>query len=48
MEATSLPAIDEFYDVLSRTSISDEDYARAKDAWEVMGCASFGEYMMSK
>ena len=48
MKGTALPSQTAFFDTLTRTNISDDDYIRALDAWQMMGCTNFGEYMMSK
>jgi hypothetical protein len=48
MTDTSLPPIDAFHDALTNTPLSEEDYRRAQDAWNAMGCLTFGDYMMSK
>jgi hypothetical protein len=48
LDANSLPNREAFYDCLSQSTISEVDYNRAQDAWSLMECKTFGEYMMSK
>ena len=46
--STSLPPQEAFFDTLSRTPLSNEDYARAQEAWEGMRCTIFQDYMEGK
>ena len=39
-----LPPIEAFYSKLSRTSISDADYAHAQNVWDVFNCHNMGDY----
>jgi hypothetical protein len=48
MHDDSLPPITAFFDTLTQTSLKEEDYKRAQDAWVSMNCKTFGEYMLSK
>jgi hypothetical protein len=48
MVATSLPPIEDFFDTLTKSALSQTDYARAQEAWTMMGCSTFGEYMLSR
>ena len=40
---TRLPPKNEFYSSLTGNGITDEDYAHAKDVWEVFGCQNLGD-----
>ncbi len=40
-----LPAASYFYDELTKSDISTDDYERAKSAWEEMECRNFGDYV---
>ena len=39
-----LPEKEKFYSSLSGKGITDENYAHAKQVWEVLGCRNLGEY----
>ena len=41
---TQLPNKDAFYNRLTRTNISNEDYEHAKNVWEKCKCKNFGDY----
>ena len=41
---TRLPPKNEFYSSLTGNGITDEDYAHAKDVWEVFGCQNLGDF----
>lgn len=42
-----LPPKSAFFNDLNNQEISDDDYQRAKLAWEAMGCKSFNDYMLN-
>ncbi|XP_050505444.1 uncharacterized protein LOC126883817 [Diabrotica virgifera virgifera] len=44
LSEVSLPAQEQFFDVLKGEGISDEKYLRAKQVWEVFDCKNLGEY----
>jgi hypothetical protein len=46
--STSLPPQEAFFDTLSRTPLSNEDYTQAQEAWEGMRCTTFQDYMEGK
>ena len=41
---TKLPSKEEFYDNLNKEHISDADYRRANDVWNLFECRNLGEY----
>ena len=41
-----LPAREQFFDDLSQSECSVEDYERACEAWRVIGCESFEDYLL--
>lgn len=43
-ELTQLPSKDDFYSKLRQSHISDEEYAFAKNVWEVFKCKTMGDY----
>jgi hypothetical protein len=47
LDDKSLPSIDDFFDILTKSPLSEEDYNRAQEAWKVMGCLTFSDYMMN-
>lgn len=44
LNTTTLPSKDDFYDILSDSHISDDEYLRAKNTWNTFQCTSLGEY----
>jgi uncharacterized C2H2 Zn-finger protein len=42
-----LPPKDAFFDTLSQSHISDDDYSRAQEAWRVFGCRTLEDYMLA-
>jgi len=44
MEATSLPEQKDFFSELRNEGITDEEYKKARQAWKVLGCRTFGDY----
>ena len=43
-EETSLPTIEAFYSLLNDSTITDEEYKRAQQAWREFGCQTLGDY----
>ena len=43
-KATELPKQADFFNDLSERACSDKDYKRAQEAWEYIGCNTFGDY----
>ena len=46
LDAPELPPIEDFFDPLSESNLSEEDYARAQSAWDVLHCATMRDYML--
>jgi hypothetical protein len=44
----SLPPREAFFDILTRTNVSEEDYGRAEEAWSALGCKTLCDYMEGK
>lgn len=44
LESPNLPRKEEFYDQLTDSSVSEEDYARAMRVWELFECQTLGQY----
>jgi len=44
MEVTKFPKKDVFFSSLSNEGISDQDYARGKEMWNVFDCKSMKDY----
>lgn len=44
LDETNLPDKSKFYNTLTNSDITDEDYARAKDVWDAFDCKNLGEY----
>lgn len=44
LDDAELPSRDEFFNILSGESISQEDYDRACDVWNTFNCRTLGEY----
>ena len=44
LSETELPPIEAFYNKLSNTNISLEDYTHAQNIWKQFKCKSLGEY----
>lgn len=44
LKTVALPSKNDFYDVITDTMISDEDYCRAERAWDIFQCKSLGNY----
>ena len=45
LKETSLPPIEEFYNDLTMSSISPEEYDFAKQVWDVCECRNLGDYL---
>lgn len=45
LNVTQLPAIEDFFDTLTQTQCSQDDYDRAQLAWREFNCKSMGDYM---
>ncbi|EFA09106.1 hypothetical protein TcasGA2_TC015228 [Tribolium castaneum] len=44
LDDTSLPLIQQFYDNLNKTDISEHDYERAQEVWNLFDCKTLGDY----
>ena len=43
-DETRLPAREHFFNRLSESSVSDEDYAHAQNVWQTFGIRTLGDY----
>ncbi|KAK5647553.1 hypothetical protein RI129_002445 [Pyrocoelia pectoralis] len=44
LDVTKLPQKDDFFDKLHKKEISDDEYNRAQEVWNVFNCKTLGEY----
>jgi hypothetical protein len=46
LDAPELPPIEAFFDPLSESNLSEQDYAHAKSAWDALRCTTMRDYML--
>lgn len=44
LNETQLPDKEDFYDSLTKQDVTDEDYNRAKEVWDLFRCQTLGDY----
>jgi hypothetical protein len=47
LQERQLPAKEHFYDVLTQSHISNDDYERAQQSWQAFKCQTLDDYMMA-